>query len=139
MFDEKPFRLLHIGERFEIFEHGLSIKLDDKTALDLLSGDIYPVNFNKKVSPASSLQFSQKHFLAQRQGQAVICRKDYNHFEVSSFLILKTDIIRDAAELQGIPYGNDDGIDIILKDIITNAETVTILAKALSLRRERQL
>lgn len=139
MFDEKPFKALHIGELFTLFGHGLSVKMDKDTALDLGNGQLYPLHFNKKVSSHSSFTFSQKLFLANRQGQPVICQKIHGGFDVSRFLILKTEFVQDAAELQGIPYGADDGVDIILKDIITHIETANILTKALSLRRERSL
>lgn len=137
---EKHFKDLQTGELFMLFEHGLSVKLTKDAAIDLFSGEIYPLHFNKKVSPNNgSLIFSQGLFLAQHRAKTVIVRKMHGGFELFHPLITKTEIVRETTELQGIPYGADDGVDIILKDILKNLDTVQTLTRYLANRRERQL
>lgn len=139
MFGEKPFRLINRGELFTLLGHGVSVKLDDKTALDLLSGQMYPLNFNKKVSHPGSFTFSQRLFIAEYKGNPVIVQPVRVGFELHRFLTLKTEYCRDAQELQGIPYGADKSVDINLTTIRAYLQKSLILLEALSIQRERQL
>lgn len=133
------FHGLHIGEMFEIRyepEHGLSVKLTEKTALSLHSQQIQAVHFNKTVETPSSLTYSKDLFLSWHKGQPVLVRKTAGGYIISFVLITKSELLRDALELQGIPFNEHPEGNIIFDRIKTRLNECQSLVAALAMLRE---
>lgn len=132
------FHGIHIGETFLIMYDysGLHVKISKQTALNLLTGQLCPVHQNKKVEPPGSLSVDKRLFLAWQHGNPVLCRKVNGGFEFFRLLIVKNEICRLPLEIQGIPYGSSDEVDIILAKLQATLEKCQSLAQTLAALRE---
>lgn len=133
------FKELTPGDLFLIaydYGHGLSVKLDAKTAKDLFTGETYGVNYNKKVESPRSLEYDKNFFLAWHKGKPVIARRVAGGFNIFVNLIVKSEIIRNPLELQGIPYDQEEKVDIILQQILQHADAIQNMAKTLATLRQ---
>lgn len=133
------FHGMKIGELFEVRyepEYGLSVKLSDKTALDLHTGHILPVHFNKTVETQRSLDYSKDIFLSWHNGKPVLVKKAAGGYIIYSLLITKSGLCRDASALQGIPFAHNDEGNIIFSRIQTRLKECQSLVDALAMLRE---
>jgi hypothetical protein len=133
------FHGLKIGEMFEVrYEpaHGLSVKLSDKTALDLANGQVCQVHFNKIVESPGSLNFDKSLFLTWHKGKPVLCRKTSGGYIIFSLLITKSELLRDAIALQGIPFAEHPEGNIIFDRIKTRLNECQSLVSALAMLRD---
>jgi len=133
------FHGLKIGEMFEVRyepEHGVSVKLTDKTALSLHSQHIQPVHFNKTVETPSLLTYSKDIFLSWHRGQPVLVKKAAGGYIISFVLITKSELCRDASALQVIPLDQNPEGNIIFERIKTRLNECQNLVSALAMLRE---
>lgn len=133
------FNGLKIGELFEVRyepEHGLSVKLTDKTALSLHTGQIQPVHFNKTIEVPKLLDYDKTIFLSWHKGKPVLVKRAAGGFIIYSVLITKSGLIRDALALQGIPYEQNAEGNIIFSRIQTRLKECQSLVDALAMLRE---
>jgi hypothetical protein len=133
------FHGLKIGDLFEVCyepQNGVSVKLTDKTALSLHTGNICPVHFNKTTESVSSLSYSKDLFLSWHNGKPVLCKKTSGGYIIFSLLITKNELIRDALALQGIPFAEHPEGNIIFDRIKTRLNECQSLIAALAMLRD---